>query len=539
MDDTIQDPELNDQAAEPQEERRRGWVGWLISGVFHAALIAVMATVYWLVAEPQKETPPVYSQVVDPPEKKEKPKRPDIDEKPKIEIDAKIAEDPAPKTDLVLPPEEIVQAEDPLNPPSPEGNPDLQATEMMATLSGPAAIGPGATAPGALGNRTPGGKHRAVVVGGGTPGSEAAVDRALRWFKRHQSPNGMWDAARYPVNCTEDPKCEPGSDALPGKVNVAMTGYAVMCFLGAGYDSVTPSKYQKTVKKGIQYLVSVQTADGVLGERNYEHAIAAKSLIEDYMMTGDPSLKEPAQKAVDVIVARENPDATAADKAYGGLGWDYLNPGDRNDSSVTGWNVMALKSALGAGLNVGHGIEGAKNWLNKTWKATNPQWKTLDPYKDESRFPYTYAGAAGTVDIAAAPGPGQPAADSKDLACVGLMSAVFLGAHQGDAMLETLGNYVCAHECPTAYPCNTYKLYYDTLGVFQLGGERWKKWNGVVRDALVHGQRIGDGCLDGSWDWKDTRFHGHDAGRVLSTAYCCMSLEVYYIYDHVMGKAAH
>jgi hypothetical protein len=281
----------------------------------------------------------------------------------------------------------------------------------------------------------------------------------------------------------------------------------------------------------------VQGADGLLGERNYEHAIATKTLAEAYAMTGDPALKDPAQKGVDVILSRQNPDPTAADKAYGGLGWDYVAPGDRNDSSVTGWNVMALKSALAAGLNVGHGLDGSRKWMTKTWQATNPNWKTLDPYKDESRFPYTYAGASAKIDIAPAPALGAPSADSKDLACVGMMTSVFLGAHQGDQMLETLANYVVAHELPAAYPCNTYKLYYNTLGMFQVGGERWKKWNGVVRDALVKAQRVGDGCFDGSWDFQDTKFHGHDAGRVLSTAYCCLSLEVYYLYDKFADKA--
>jgi len=56
-----------------------------------------------------------------------------------------------------------------------------------------------------------------------------------------------------------------------------------------------------------------------------------------------------------------------------------------------------------------------------------------------------------------------------------------------------------------------------------------------VRDVLVNAQRKGDGCFDGSWDFEGTQFHGFNTGRILSTAYCTLSLEVYYRYIPVAG----
>ncbi len=535
---------LDEEQMEGEEEEGRkasnGWTGWLISFSFHALLILLLSGVYWLVKEPDTDTPPVRVATIEPPPKKEEKPKQDRQLETTVELDvAAEADKPSPITALELPVETSEREEDSDNP-NPKGREEAVADSEMGGSGAFMAIGAGGGSAGMFGSRSGGGKKRAIGKFGGSRGSESAVDAALRWFKKHQSANGMWDHAKYTTNCTEDPKCEPGKDR-EGKVDVAMTGYAILCFLGAGYDHQTPNKYKAVVKKGLDYLVSIQTADGMYGERNYENAVATMAVAEAFAMTGDPALKDPAQKGVNAVLAHQNQAGGAAgDKkaeGYGnGLGWDYVGPDNRNDSSVTGWNVMALKSALAGQLNVGNGMEGAKRWLEKTWKATNPDWAKLDAYKGESRFPYTFDGASEAVDIAAAPAAGAPSADGKDLACVGAVCSVFLGHHAGDTMLETLANYVMAHETPATYPCNTYKMYYNTLAVFQVGGEKWQKWNSTVRDMLVNSQRKGQGCFDGSWDFEGTRFPGAEVGRVLSTAYCCLCLEVYYRYAQVGGK---
>ncbi len=512
----------------------RGWVGWLMSGSFHAVLLLLMWCIYWVIRPPEVEVPGVRTQMEPAQKTPEVPLKRTIDPQVEIQVpvDAEVVA-PVATLDVEVEPE---QTPNDLPTASAQGDPmDVAQSEMGGPgLTG--AIGVGGPPMGKYGQRK-GGHKRAVSQGGGGPRSERAVNAALRWFKNHQSPNGKWDTVGYYRNCTDNPKCEPGivdHCSVEGS-DVAMTGYALYCFLGAGYDHKT-GQYKKVVKKGLDYLLSVQKADGYLGDRNYENAIATMALCQAYAMSEDPALKGPAQRGVDQILAHENQEAAGASTGYGtGLGWDYVGPSNRNDSSVTGWNVMALKSALIAGLDVKNGLDSSKHWLETVWKKQNPDWSRLDEYKGETRFPYTYMTDTGATEIAPAPGPGQPAPNATDLTCVGTMCAVFLGHRAGDRMLESLSNYVINHQIPASFPCNAYYLYYNTLSMFQCGGQKWKTWNGKVRDMLVNAQRSDKGCFDGSWDYGNTSFTGAEYGRILTTAYCTLCLEVYYLYDQNEG----
>ena len=87
----------------------------------------------------------------------------------------------------------------------------------------------------------------------------------------------------------------------------------------------------------------------------YSHGLATIALCEAYGLTGDKQVGMAAQGAVNFILDAQN----TADG-----GWRY-NPKDPGDTSVVGWQLMALKSAHMAGLNVGGSVfSGTSKWLD-------------------------------------------------------------------------------------------------------------------------------------------------------------------------------
>lgn len=74
----------------------------------------------------------------------------------------------------------------------------------------------------------------------------------------------------------------------------------------------------------------------------YSHAIAAIVLCKAYGVTKDPELKAPAKLAFSYTLISQS-------KTRGG--WRY-SPGEESDTSVTGWQYMAMHSLRMAGLQV-------------------------------------------------------------------------------------------------------------------------------------------------------------------------------------------
>ncbi len=394
-------------------------------------------------------------------------------------------------------------------------------------------IGLGGGAGGAFKGR---GGHRNLRAGGGGKKSDDAVEDALRWLMAHQSPDGGWECEGWRKWCDGKPSAEGESLEGAGKAvyDVGVTGMALLAFLGAGYTNRSEGPFGKVVGNGLKYLRNVQDAEGCFGSRStghyvYNHAIAALAMVEAYGMTGSSIYKSPTQKGLDFIAITRNP--------Y--FAWRYgVKPGD-NDSSVTGWMMMALKSAklinaadVKAGKSASlvydeEAFEGIKAWIDKM----------TDPDTGRVGYQQRGTGPARTSELQDR----FPAEKSESMTGVGMLARIFLGENPKTSEVIKKGAELCAKLAPTWNAqdgsIDMYYWYYATLAMFQVGGEPWKKWEAAMKTGIIDVQhKDTDFCkYKGSWDPLDP--WGADGGRVYSTACCALCLEVWYRYDKVFGAA--
>ncbi|MHC4914293.1 MAG: hypothetical protein ACYTGB_02285, partial [Planctomycetota bacterium] len=122
-------------------------------------------------------------------------------------------------------------------------------------VSGSMGVGGGGMA-GCFGYRDGGGRKRAIERFGGSPATESAVEAALQWLKRHQERGGYWDARKWKDNIDGSAFREKSRHPVMDRVNVSMTGIALLAFLGAGYTAKA-GKHKDTVAAAQNWLLGV------------------------------------------------------------------------------------------------------------------------------------------------------------------------------------------------------------------------------------------------------------------------------------------
>jgi len=328
-------------------------------------------------------------------------------------------------------------------------------------------------------------RQKMLTEGGGNTISEACVTRGLMWLAKMQRANGSWEI--------------DGSH----KSTIAGTGIALLPFLAAGQthksnnkDIPGGGKYQKNVENGLKYLKSAQKADGSFtnSPTMYDHAIATMALCEAYGMTADPTLKAPAQLAVNYIVKAQ----------HSAGGWRY-SPGTPGDLSVTGWQIQALKSAQLASLSVPKEIAA---------KSTQFLDQVSGGQGTAKGSMYGYVDAGGSPSMTA----------------VGLLCRQYLGWGPKQPKLalgvQELMKIAPRKDMSDTKQLDMYYYYYATQVIHFYGGPEWhEQWNPKMRDWLIQTQVRGN-QNEGSWNPDGA--HAGAGGRLVMTAMALLTLEVYY-----------
>ena len=346
-------------------------------------------------------------------------------------------------------------------------------------------------------------RGQALEQFGGSKQSEAAVDLALQWLASIQDVEGFWDGDAYGAGKVD---VQGGINRqFAGKnADTGLTALAILAFLGK-QNTLEEGDYSENVTKALRWLVyqqgkSSQGMDGYLGGNaadiagTYSHAIATFAIAEAYAMTKDPAnaefLLEPLQKAVRYTLLCQLEDG----------GWRYKRGQvDGGDMSIFGWQLMALKSAQAAGLEIP--LSTRQKMILFLQERGLGKSGGLAAYRPKER-------------------------PSVAMTAESLFCKQMLGLSRDHPSCDEAVGFLMNNP-PGRQSMNLYTWYYSTLALYQYGGEPWERWNGRLRDLLI-AEQVTSGEYAGSWEPRDQ--WGGYGGRIYSTAFATLTLEVYYRY---------
>ncbi|MFG0328173.1 MAG: prenyltransferase/squalene oxidase repeat-containing protein [Phycisphaerales bacterium JB037] len=285
-----------------------------------------------------------------------------------------------------------------------------------------------------------------------TPEMDRAIERGLAYLAAQQQPDGSFGEGRYAEN-------------------VAVTSLACIALMADG-NLPGRGRYAEQVRRGLDFILTNSAENGLIAAQTshgpmYGHGFSTLFLGEVYGMTGgggDTDLArrthEALVEAVRLIEQSQNPDG----------GWRYNPVPYDADVSVTICQVMALRSARNAGIEVSKEvIDRAVDYVKNCQNPDGGFRYRLDP--GASAWPRSAAGVA---------------------------TLFYAGIYEDEAIEPGLA-YLRATAMPGQPHARQahyhYGHYYAVQAMYLAGGDPWARWWPAIRDELVTTQRA-----DGSWE---------------------------------------
>jgi hypothetical protein len=294
-----------------------------------------------------------------------------------------------------------------------------------------------------------------------TPELERSVQRGLDWLAKTQAQDGSWTGQNY------------------GNVS-GVVGLAMISMMAHG-EVPDNSRYGRVIRRAVDYLVTTQESNGLLSGRGggspmYSHGFATLALAEVYGMIDDPRVGPALKKATGLIISSQN--------RLGG--WRYSVGATDADTTVSGAQMIALRAAANAGIEV----------PEDTIKRGVAYYKSC--FCPGGGFGYT--------------SPGGP---NRARAGIGLLVLSLSGEYRSPEAKAT-ADYLLGGASDMGY--FYYMSYYCSQAMFQAGGKYWQQWNETMTPLI-----IGMQSADGSWNDQN-----NSGGIVCSTAMALLSIEINY-----------
>lgn len=314
------------------------------------------------------------------------------------------------------------------------------------------------------------------------------------------------------LNSKRDRDGSFGTNANRGNVAIAaLAGMAFMC----GGSQPNRGPYGKAVLDAVRYVLSRENVDRTPGHQGYlynprngqhgpmyGHGFATLFLAEVYGMVQTPKLRDDLRgtlhRAVGLILRAQK---FSEDRA-----WRYTPEARDADLSVTICQIMALRSAKNAGIDV------PKSAVDLCTKYVKECQDLREGY-----FKYTKRGGGG----------GGPQAFARTAAGVCALNAAGLYLEQSDEV--KMGLDFLARNKPGPVHRQAvdmhyfYGHYYAVQAMWTAGGQYWNDWFPIIRDELVNRQNA-----DGSWSDNICHHYG--------TAMACIILQVPNNYLPILQK---
>jgi hypothetical protein len=327
---------------------------------------------------------------------------------------------------------------------------------------------------------------------------DRAIDRALTWLAAQQQPDGSF------------PTLDRGQ---PG-----VTSLCVLAFMSQG-RLPGEGEYGQVLEGATQYILSCQKPNGLIAlhgpegatiDRDldetlgvtgaYNHAISSLTLSEMYGMQSEPS--ERIQGAIaNALAATLEMQRWPKNRREDVGGWRYLSykPESESDLSITGWQLMFLRSARNAGFDVPkQAIDAAVAYVRRTYDAEFGSFRYVIGKK---YYGSRAMGGAGVLALAHAGFHNSPEA-----------------RQAGEWILQHNFDVYNAEKPPGMHDRYHYSLFNCCQGMYQLGSPYWEKFFPPTVQVVLQGQRA-----DGSWDAESYQ-RDRQFGSAYSTALVVLSL---------------
>jgi prenyltransferase beta subunit len=326
-----------------------------------------------------------------------------------------------------------------------------------------------------------------------TRATEQAVERAVAYLLSKQNQDGAISEGRYPTT---------------------MTSLGILALSSVGHLPTDKTPQGEAMRKAVDYVLrdDVVEADGYFGSRDgsrmYGHAIITLALAEMLGMGADDDqdhrIRKRLEAAVERIVLAQQASGKDQESNWHYGGWRYEQTSGDADLSVTVWQVLALRAANNAGLEVPKAvIDRAILYVKRCYRSElNPDGTPKDM---KSGCAYERNG-----------GPTYTSASA------GLLALQVCGEYDCP---QVIGSADWLRNCPVQYSERFffYGTYYFAQGMYQRGGDYADYARRLVERILLENQE-----KDGYWNAYDGQ--ERDASNIYSTSMAVLSLSLYYHY---------